>query len=161
MSSMPLRSGTAPSSSDGTKPYRSWVRRAACTGLADTFEQPGRATEALSVCGGCPVLGECRQWALHHAVAGVAGGLTAAARQRWRKGNDILEPTAGLEDFVSIEVNIKDFANRFSRARPILAAVAKWTQDGESQRQIAARLGCSPRQVVRLRALCLDRLGPA
>lgn len=145
------RSATAPSIGDGTKPYRTWVRRAACSGRSDAFEQPGRTTDALAVCARCPVLGDCRQWALHHAVSGVAGGLTAAARQRWRRENGVREPSAGLEDFLSIEVNVKDFANRSIRARPILAAVARWTHDGESQRQIAARLGCTTRQVARLR----------
>ncbi|HWL37497.1 MAG TPA: WhiB family transcriptional regulator [Frankiaceae bacterium] len=153
MGSFASHSAAAPSISDGTKPYRTWVRRAACTGLSDTFEQPGRTTEALAVCARCPVLAECREWALHHAVAGVAGGLTATARQSWRRENRVPEPAVAVEDFLSIDVNIKDFANRFSRARPILAAVQQWTQNGESQRQIAARLGCTTRQVVRLRMI--------
>jgi hypothetical protein len=152
MCSMPRHSGTTPSISDGTKPYRAWVRLAACAGRSHVFELPARTVEALAVCGRCPALGDCRQWALHHAVAGVAGGLTAAARQSWRRQNGIREPAAAFEDFLCADISIEDFANPASRGRSILAAVAQWTQDGESERQIAARLGCSTRQVARLRA---------
>lgn len=144
-------SATAPSIGDRTKPYRSWIRQAACSGRSDIFEQPGRATAALAVCARCPVLGDCRQWALHHAVAGVAGGLTAHSRRLWRRQHGVPEPAAALEDFLSIEVNLEDFGNRAIRTASVLRAVAKWTDDGESARQIASRLGCSSRRVQRLR----------
>lgn len=147
--------------SDGTKPFRAWVRHAACTGCPHLFEDPRRVADALGVCARCPVLADCRQWSLHHAVAGVAGGLTAAVRRRWRAENRIPEPAVSVEDFLSIEVNRHDCAGRALRAEPILAAVGQWTRDGESARMIGARLGCSSRQVVRLRAVIRRRLdGP-
>jgi hypothetical protein len=134
-----------------SKPYRSWVRQAACAGKSDVFEQPDRTADALGICGRCPVLGDCRQWALEHAVAGVAGGLTAAAREGWRQARGVPEPIVELDDFLTPDVNLDDFGNRAIRRPSVLRAVAQWTEEGESARQIASRLACSSRRVQRLR----------
>lgn len=42
--------------------------------------------EAQAVCRSCPVLIECRYWALHTMlpVAGVVGGFTEQSRRRWQ-----------------------------------------------------------------------------
>ncbi len=141
----------------------SWVRRAACSDHNALFDDPKRATEAMGVCAECPVLADCRAWALRHAVDGVAGGLTAAARRRWRKDNRVKEPTLSAADFLPLDVTIKDTASGpASRSEAILTAVAEWTRQGETQRQIATRLSCTTRQVARLRTIQRRRsIGPA
>lgn len=49
-----------------------WVRQAACAGRPAMFDNPERADDALRLCSRCPVLAECRVWALTNAVDGVA-----------------------------------------------------------------------------------------
>ncbi len=138
-------------------PYRAWTRGAACAGRSDVFQDRKRSHEALAICARCPVLTDCRGWALHNAVDGVAGGLTITARQRWRRENGVREPRVSVDEFLSIDVNRADFAHRALSADPILQAVARWTNRGDSGSQIAARLGCTRRQVCRLRAVCRDQ----
>lgn len=109
------------------------------------------------MCGRCPVLRHCRAWALHNAVDGVAGGMTADERTAWRNENGVTEPTLTAEDFVPAEV--VSAGTRWGRGRSdaILRAVEQWTANGESGRQIATRLGVTRRTVSRLRATCRER----
>lgn len=63
-----------------------WHRRAACrtAASADFFSTGAAAIErARAVCSGCPVLTECRSWALAQGpdLHGTWGGLTRADRQ--------------------------------------------------------------------------------
>ena len=69
-----------------------WRARAACRGRSDVFfpaeGRPGQA--ARDVCAGCPVLEECREWAIVNVsdvdvVAGsVFAGVSARTIKRWR-----------------------------------------------------------------------------
>lgn len=74
-----------------------WVINAACKGQLDVMFCPGGASndrhwrrqqqQAITICMSCPVLYECRAWALtdpEPAIDGVAGGMTPMQRQRWR-----------------------------------------------------------------------------
>lgn len=66
-----------------------WLPRAACADM-DThlFMQPDRADAtraALTVCAGCEVTEECLDYALRYRVPGVAGGLTEAERENYRR----------------------------------------------------------------------------
>ena len=49
-------------------PLSAWVKWAACAGRPAMFDDPERANEALRLCARCPVLVECRLWALLNAV---------------------------------------------------------------------------------------------
>jgi hypothetical protein len=83
------------------QPPGPWVAKAACRGRSDLMcytqinviaERPGKftaATEtAVAICLTCPVIAECRSWALttpDPAVDHVAGGLTPWERKNIRK----------------------------------------------------------------------------
>lgn len=138
-------------------PYSSWVQRARCAGRVGLFGDESRADEAVSVCQRCPVLRQCRAWALRNAVAGVAGGMTADERAAWRRETGVAEPTLNGEDFIPAEVVSLDRTWGRGRSDAILRAVAQWTENGESGRQIATRLGVTRRTVNRLRATCRER----
>lgn len=63
---------------------------------------------AKAVCRSCPVLVECRAWALHHEVAGVCGGFTEGERERWRRDVGVeVEPTTTLP-FLPIDIACRD-----------------------------------------------------
>jgi hypothetical protein len=104
-----------------------------------------------------PVLNDCYRWALRNAVDGVAGGMTSEARTEWRKANNIAEPVVSIEEFMPPEVTAADRGRWLLRSDAILTAVAKWTEDGESARQIGDRLGVTSRSIVRYRNVCRDR----
>ena len=139
------------------EPYASWVRRARCAGQAAVFGDDSRADEATAICGRCPVLRQCRAWALRNAVDGVAGGMTADERVAWRRENGMTEPTLTAEDFVPAEVVGAGIKWGRGRSEAILRAVEQWTANGESGRAIASRLGVTRRTVSRLRATCRER----
>src|SRR5579875_159663 len=68
----------------------SWHARAACRKHPEIswFPEPGEsAADAVAVCGTCPVVGECLEWAMAQGstLAGVWGGLTPRGRQRARR----------------------------------------------------------------------------
>jgi WhiB family redox-sensing transcriptional regulator len=138
-------------------PYSSWVQRARCAGRSATFGNESRADEAVAICGRCPVLRQCRSWALLNAVDGVAGGMTPGERTAWRRENGVAEPTLTAEDFVPAEVVSAGTKWGRGRSDAILRAVEQWTANGESGRQIATRLGITRRTVSRLRATCRER----
>ena len=141
----------------GDEPYSSWVRRARCAGRSAVYADDQRAEEALAICGGCTVRRQCRAWALTNAVDGVAGGLMADERVQWRREAGQPEPVVTIEDFLRPEV--VSIARTWGRGRSdaILSAVARWTEDGETARQIGLRLGVTRRTVNRLRARCRER----
>ena len=141
----------------GDEPYSSWVRRARCAGQSEVFAGEERADKALAICGGCPVRRQCRAWALTNAVDGVAGGMTADERVRWRRGARQPEPVVTVEDFLRPEVVSVDRTWGRGRSDAILNAVARWTEDGETAQQIGLRLGVTRRTVNRLRARCRER----
>lgn len=139
------------------EPYSSWVRRARCAGQTAVFADEGRSDDALAICGGCVVRRQCRAWALANAVEGVAGGMTEAERRAWRREAGQPEPLVTVEEFLGADVVSGDRTWGRGRSDAILNAVARWTDNGESGRQIALRLGVTRRTVNRLRARCRDR----
>lgn len=159
MTALAAEQACAPRITSGhdVEPYSSWVRRARCAGQSAVFADNERAAEAIEVCQRCPVLRQCRSWALHNAVDGVAGGMTNDERETWRKANGVGEPTLRADDFVPAE--IVSAGTKWGRGRSdgILRAVEQWTANGESGRQIATRLGVTRRTVSRLRAMCPQR----
>ena len=139
------------------EPYSSWVGRARCAGQSAMFGDDSRSDEALAACAACPVLRQCRRWALRNAVAGVAGGLTPAERAAWRVEHGEPEPVVSVEDFLLMEVVSADRTWGRGRSEAILKAVARWTDDGHTAREIGLRLGVTRRTVNRLRATCRER----
>lgn len=71
-----------------------WADDAACKGQMDLMfpvddgrQWRAQQHQAISLCMTCPVLPECRQWALADpdpAFDGIAGGMTAKQRHQWR-----------------------------------------------------------------------------
>ncbi len=89
---------------DAPRPPGDWIDHAACRGRRMFYDcnqaQKQRLSyadkaferEALEVCASCPVLGECRSWAMQDvdpAVDHVAGGLTPRQRHDLRKGRPL------------------------------------------------------------------------
>ena len=140
-----------------SEPAGSWATRGACNGQSSLFDDPTRTAEALAICATCPVLNLCYKWALHNAVEGVAGGMTSKSRTAWRKANKIAEPVVSADAFLPGEVAAADRTTSRIRCDAILYAVARWTEDGESAKQIGERLGVTSRSVVRYRNVCRDR----
>ncbi|MEU1309442.1 WhiB family transcriptional regulator [Streptomyces cinnamoneus] len=72
-----------------------WRLRGICLNVHDTFfpvssnacAAAADAAEAKQICGNCPVITECRQWALDHRIEyGVWGGLSERERRTiWRR----------------------------------------------------------------------------
>lgn len=152
------QTGCRPTLTSGhDEPYSSWVRRARCAGHVGTFAHAERADQAVAVCGMCSVRRQCRRWALVNAVDGVAGGMTNEDRAAWRKEAGIAEPTVSVEDFLLAEVVSADRTWGRGRSEVILGAVARWTDDGHTAREIGLRLGVTRRTVNRLRAKCRTR----
>jgi hypothetical protein len=139
------------------EPYASWVARARCAGRSAMFGDDSRSDEALATCAACPVLRQCRRWALRNAVDGVAGALTPAERVAWRREHGEREPVVSVEDFLLTEVVSADRTWGRGRSEAILNAVARWTDDGHTAREIGFRLGVTRRTVNRLRATCRER----
>lgn len=65
-----------------------WRERAACRGRPDLIRGGEGAEERRTFCFGCPVLDDCRAWALALPIGAeteeIAGGLTAYQRRSWR-----------------------------------------------------------------------------
>jgi WhiB family redox-sensing transcriptional regulator len=133
-----------------------WQRRAACAGRPAMFDDEERTGEALRLCARCPVLAECRTWALSTVVAGVAGGMTEGSRAAWRERLGLPEPVVSIADFLPLAVASADQRWGKGRSQAILRAVAERTAHGQSGRDIADELGVTRRTVVRLRGRCRD-----
>lgn len=121
------------------------------------FDNPERINDALRLCARCPVLAECRVWALTNAVDGVAGGMTATARASWRENQRMLEPVVSIADFLPLTVAAADQGYGLGRSDVVLRAVAECTANGQTSREIADELGVTRRTVNRLRATCRTR----
>lgn len=137
----------------------SWLHRAACSGRSALFDDAARVEDARAVCQRCPVLRDCRAWALANAVDGVAGGMTAAERTARRRSHGIAEPQVTVEEFMPLFVVGTDRRWGRGRCEAILDAVAELTAQGETAREIALRLDVTRRTVCRLRARCRQREG--
>ena len=77
-----------------------WAKWADCIDRPAPFDDLQHTGQALRICATCPVLRACRDWALRNAVYGVAGGMTPAARARWRATHGIPEPVVTIADFL-------------------------------------------------------------
>ena len=65
-----------------------WRVEARCRGLDPEMFFPERgdhADELRAICGECPVIEPCRDWALHHEGLGFWGGTSEAERRRIRR----------------------------------------------------------------------------
>jgi DNA-binding NarL/FixJ family response regulator len=140
-----------------SEPLSAWVRQAACAGRPAMFDNPERTNDALRLCARCPVLAECRVWALTNAVDGVAGGMTATARASWREHQRMPEPVVTIAHFLPLTVAAADQGYGLGRSDVVLCAVAERTANGQSSREIADELGVTRRTVNRLRATCRTR----
>ena len=71
-----------------------WHARAACRNAPDpelffpldTGPAARQVAAAKAICARCPVLAECRSWAISHEAYGIWGGLTEHQRARLRHG---------------------------------------------------------------------------
>lgn len=90
------------------------------------------AAQALTICATCPVLLDCRTWAIAHERDGIWGGLTSGdrARERRRLGIRLNEPSADDDSW--------------KPAR----AVALWRQ-GWKTTEIAVELRVNQKQICR------------
>lgn len=134
-----------------------WVRQAACAGRPAMFENPERTGDALRLCARCPVLTECRVWALLNAVDGVAGGMTEGARAAWRENVGLDEPEVTIADFLPLTVAGADQGWGLGRSDVILRAVAERTARGQTAREIADELGVTRRTIERLKTTARSR----
>ncbi|HEU0132979.1 MAG TPA: WhiB family transcriptional regulator [Mycobacteriales bacterium] len=132
-------------------PLSAWVRWAACAGRPAMFDDPERVNEALRLCSRCPVLVECRLWALLNAVHGVAGGMTEGARTAWRQNVRLDEPEVSIADFLPLSVAGADQGWGLGRSKVILRAVAERTAKGQHAQEIADELGVTRRTIERLK----------
>lgn len=132
-------------------PLSAWVAWAACAGRPAMFDNPERTNEALRLCARCPVLVECRVWALLNAVHGVAGGMTEGARAAWRENVGLDEPEVTIADLLPLAVAGADQGWGLGRSDVILRAVAQRTAKGQTAREIADELGVTRRTIERLK----------
>lgn len=98
----------------------SWQDRAACAGTeTETWFGEGAPRNELAVmCAACPVLEECREYAIERPwIAGMWGGTTAPLRREVRRRRANGEPD-GLEDVVPRCRNghVLDEANAYQRS---------------------------------------------
>lgn len=124
-----------------------WMRRAACAGHPELMAGTEVAA-ALRRCGSCPVLGDCRAWALWEAdVAGVCGGMTEDDRAGWRARHGVTVAPVPLLAVLPFDVLVRDLLDegRRDEARSMLI------ERGASAQTVAAAVGGSPRTEVRRR----------
>lgn len=121
------------------------------------FDNPSRTNEALRLCARCPVLAQCRVWALTNAVDGVAGGMTAGARAAWRERQARPEPIATIAEFLPLTVVCNDQGWGLGRSDVVLRAVAERTAKGRTAQEIADEIGVTRRSVNRLLAAARER----
>lgn len=134
-----------------------WLDRAGCADIQVVFDDESREPEAVAACRRCPVMQECRSWAVSNAVHGVAGGMTDEQRRRWREARDLREPVLSADEFMPPEIANADRQRPRTKSPAVLDAVRRWTDLGLSGRAIAERLDVTRRTVVRLRGRSLDR----
>lgn len=108
-----------------------WAKWADCIDRPAPFDDLQRTGQALRMCATCPVLRACRDWALRNAVYGVAGGMTPAARSRWRASHGIPEPVVTIADFLPAWVVASDEASQWLGGDAAFPAVPEpVTDDG-------------------------------
>lgn len=126
-----------------------WAKQADCIGRPEAFDDLRRTGEALRKCATCPVLRECREWALRNADYGVAGGMTPSARAKWRHAHRVPEPVVTLADFLPLDIAVADQGRGLGRSDVIMRAIAQRVADGQTAREIADELGVTRRTIER------------
>jgi DNA-binding NarL/FixJ family response regulator len=129
-----------------------WAKQADCIGRPEAFDDLRRTGEALRKCATCPVLRDCREWALRNAVYGVAGGMTPSARAQWRRAHRVPEPVITLADFLPLDIAVADQGRGLGRSDVIMRAITQRAAEGQTAREIADELGVTTRTIERLMA---------
>jgi WhiB family redox-sensing transcriptional regulator len=137
-----------------------WSASAACRDVDpelffpddDTPPDAPQVAEARAVCAWCPVLAQCREWAIVHKVAdGIWGGLDAAARQvEWRRRDKTRRERGDTMRGPAIEAGavVRDLSEVPER----MATVVRLTWAGRTGSEVAEVTGLTKRTVVRWRA---------
>lgn len=114
-----------------------WVRLSRDEQYARLTAKQAAEARAVAACGTCPLLDQCRTWALEMGenVFGVAGGLTHEERSGNPAQEIIFDPTA---------------RGPLGQVRDDL--IERWVAAGLSNKAIAERLGCNVRTVERRKA---------
>lgn len=114
-----------------------WVRLTRDEQYARLSAKQAAEARAVAACGTCPLLDQCRTWAMSMGenVFGVAGGLTYEERSGTPAQEIVFDPTA---------------RGPLGQVRDDL--IERWTAAGLSNKVIAERLGCNVRTVERRKA---------
>jgi WhiB family redox-sensing transcriptional regulator len=91
--------------SNPAAPALDWRQRGACRDQdpelffpSSTNEGKRQARRALAVCAACPVLEQCREWALSLDISdGILGGLTPRQRERRRTERGLRRPRVAIK----------------------------------------------------------------
>jgi hypothetical protein len=139
---------------------RQWSSRAACRDVdPEAFfptAQNGAARDrevqrAKAVCAACPVLAQCREWAVETLAYGIAGGLDEDERAELRRGSG--------RPKVAPQVELPVGAGRWTRQRSeVIAAGRRALAAGHPRTRVARDFGVSRRTVDRWAA---DKQGGA
>lgn len=119
-----------------------WVRLESAEQYARLQAKQSAEAKAVAACGTCPLLDECRSWALaaKDTVYGVVGGLTQEERTGGNTVREIVtDPT---------------LRGPLGQVRDDL--IERWSKAGLSNKAIAERLGCNVRTVERRKAGLLN-----
>lgn len=114
-----------------------WVRLSRDEQYSRLAAKQAAEARAVAACGTCPLLDQCRTWALEMGenVFGVAGGLTHEERSGNPTQEIVFDPTA---------------RGPLGQVRDDL--IERWAAAGMSNKVIAERLGCNIRTVERRKA---------
>lgn len=145
-----------------------WHDQVACAGRASDFDVAednlDATLRALVDCSTCPVMAECRNYALLHDVSGVAGGLTRDVRGAWQRLNRIRiassaeyvgEEVASLDAIAEIDYTKNGHGTARQRAETVMLLANR----GHNANQIAALLDCNVRSVNRLVGIAVHHYG--
>lgn len=145
-----------------------WQHQAACADHTELFDAGGgleREVRALLVCSTCPVMAQCRTWALTVDVDGVCGGLSPNARLAWQAANGIHldddtadylgEEIACQEAIATIDTKQTGHGSARGRAHAVLVLANR----GHNAAEIAEMAHCSIRSVNRLVAIGVHNYG--
>lgn len=144
-----------------------WQDAAACAGRPDLMDIDGdRPAEqrALALCASCPVLAECTNFAVHHDVAGVCGGLTRAERVAWQRDRGIAvaaadaflpDEVAAIDELASSGYLERGHGTAANRARYVVMLANR----GYAASEIADLMQLTVRSVNRLLEIAVHNLG--
>ncbi len=118
-----------------------------CAGRGDLMQDPTQEQTAKYLCHGCPTMYACREWAVRVDVDGVAGGLTPAEREEWRKvTGTVLPPPRG---FVDVTVLAADGRRHHGHSLELIEGIAALSCS-RTAGEVAELVGLSTRSVERI-----------